>query len=173
MAPNVCRKTSEDHFFGGHTKNRSAKFAQLFAQVWENLGNILHPQNFLAPTPMLLLLPKIKSDYGCFFHKILTPAPKKLHIPAGSRLRRAGSVAISGVHEQTCYCSILGNIKTDDPTLWSRTWLVCWPKLAWLPQQPVPTLSWDMVGWVLVENTFFMFKFTICSDNVQKIRKFH
>jgi len=48
MAPSVCRKTSEDHFFGGHTKTQSAKVGrQLFGQVWENLGkNPLHPQKF-------------------------------------------------------------------------------------------------------------------------------
>ena len=58
MAPNVCRKTSENHYFGGHTKKRSAKCArQIFAQVWEIWAKIFcTPQNLLAPTPMGLRL---------------------------------------------------------------------------------------------------------------------
>jgi len=61
MAPNVCRKTSKYHFFGGHTKKWSATFArQLFGQVWENLDkNPLHPQNSLASTPMVLFDDKV------------------------------------------------------------------------------------------------------------------
>jgi len=48
MAPNVCRKISEDHIFGGHTKNWLAKVARkLYGQVFENLGkNPLHPQTY-------------------------------------------------------------------------------------------------------------------------------
>jgi len=48
MAPNVCRKTSEDHFFGNHTKKQYAKVGRkLFGHVWEHLGkNPLHPQKF-------------------------------------------------------------------------------------------------------------------------------
>jgi len=48
LSPNVCRKTSENHFLKGHTKKRSAKLAQkLFGQVWKNLGkNPLLPQKF-------------------------------------------------------------------------------------------------------------------------------
>jgi len=46
MAPKVCRKTSEDHFFGGHTTKTVGKSCTTtFGQDWENLGkNPLHPQ---------------------------------------------------------------------------------------------------------------------------------
>jgi len=56
IVSNVCRKTSKDHCFGGHTRKRSANFArQLFGQVWEHLGkNALPPKNSLALTPMSL-----------------------------------------------------------------------------------------------------------------------
>jgi len=48
FSPNVCRKTSEEHFLKGRTEKRSAQVAQkLFGQVWKNLGkNPLHPQKF-------------------------------------------------------------------------------------------------------------------------------
>ena len=48
MAPKVCRKTSEDHFWGVTPQKRSAKVArQLFCQVCKTLGkNPLHPQEF-------------------------------------------------------------------------------------------------------------------------------
>jgi len=51
MGPNVCRKTSEDHFFGSHTKETVGKVArQHFGNVWAKI--FCNPKNFLAPTPM-------------------------------------------------------------------------------------------------------------------------
>jgi len=48
MAPKVCRKTSEDHFFGGHTTKTVGKICT--TTFWASLGNLgknpLHPQTF-------------------------------------------------------------------------------------------------------------------------------
>jgi len=51
MAPNVCRKTSDGHLFGDHTKKRSAKVAQLFGKIWAKI--LCNPKTLLAPTPMI------------------------------------------------------------------------------------------------------------------------
>jgi len=54
LSPNVCRKTSEDHFLKGHTKKRSAKVAQnflgQFGKIWAKI--LCTPKNLIAPTPM-------------------------------------------------------------------------------------------------------------------------
>jgi len=54
LSPNVCRKTSEDHFLKGHTKKRSAKVAQnflgKFGKIWAKI--LCTPKNLIAPTPM-------------------------------------------------------------------------------------------------------------------------
>ena len=58
LSPNVCRKTSEDHFLKGHTKKRSAKVAQnflgQFGKIWAKI--LCTPKNLIAPTPMILFV---------------------------------------------------------------------------------------------------------------------
>jgi len=54
FSPNVCRKTSEEHFLKGRTEKRSAQVAQKlfgkFGKIWAKI--LCTPKNLLAPTPM-------------------------------------------------------------------------------------------------------------------------
>ena len=54
LSPNVCRKTSEDHFLKGRTKNGRQKlhknFLGKFRKIWAKI--LCTPKNVIAPTPM-------------------------------------------------------------------------------------------------------------------------
>jgi len=62
LAPNVCRKTSEDHFVKGHTKNGRQKlhknFVGTLGNIWAKI--LCTSKNLLVPTPMSSIPPLLE-----------------------------------------------------------------------------------------------------------------